>query len=116
MPRHARIVAAGYPVHAILRGIDRAAIFFADTDRYLFLATLAKLALAESVGVHACVLMTNHIHLLMTPGTESGVSRLMKGLGQRYVQHLNRTYRQSGPLFQGRFRSTLVETDGCLLA
>lgn len=60
--------------------------------------------------------MTNHIHLLMTPGTESGVSRLMKGLGQRCVQHVNRTYRRSGPLFEGRFRSALVETDGYLLA
>ena len=60
--------------------------------------------------------MTNHIHLLMTPGTESGVARLMKGLGQRYVQHVNRTYRRSGPLFEGRFRSALVDTDGYLLA
>jgi len=116
MPRHARIVAAGYPMHVLLRGIDRAAIFFVDTDRHLLLATLAELALAESVGVHAYVLMTNHIHLLMTPGTESGGSRLMKGLGQRYVQHVNRSYRRSGPLFEGRFRSALVETDGYLLA
>lgn len=59
MPQHARIVAAGYPMHMILRGINRAAIFFADPDRYLFLATLAELAIAESVGVHAYVLMTN---------------------------------------------------------
>ena len=56
------------------------------------------------------------VSLLTTPGTESGVSRLMKGLGQRYVQHVNHTYRRSGPLFEGRFRSALVETDGYLLA
>lgn len=72
-------------MHMILRGIKRAAIFFADPDWYLFLTTLAELALAKSVGVHAYVLMTNHIHLLMTPGTDSDVSRLMKGLGERYV-------------------------------
>jgi len=72
-------------MHIILRGIKRAAIFFADSDWYLFLTTLAELALAKSVGVHAYVLMTNHIHLLMTPGTDSDVSRLMKGLGERYV-------------------------------
>jgi putative transposase len=83
MPRHGRIVAVGYPMHAILRGIDRAAIFFTGTAGPLVLATLAELAAAESVGVHAYVLMTNHVHLLMTPETERGLSRLMKGLGQR---------------------------------
>lgn len=72
-------------MHMILRGISRAAIFFADPDWYLFLATLAELALAKSVGVHADVVMTNRIHLLMAPGTDSDVSRLMKGLGERYV-------------------------------
>jgi putative transposase len=116
MPRHARIVAAGYPMHAILRGIDRAAIFFAETDRRLFLATRAELAASESVSVHAYVLMTNPVHLLMTPDTERGASRLMKGLGQRSVQHVNRTYGRSGTLFEGRFRSTPVEADGDLLA
>lgn len=67
MSRRARIVSASYPKHTILRGIDRTAIFFAEPDRCMFLATLAELAAAESVGVHAYVLMTNHVHLLMTP-------------------------------------------------
>ncbi len=70
MPRHARIVAAGFPMHAILRGIDRTAIFFADADRLAFLDALAGLAASESVRVHAYVLMTNHVHLLMTPESE----------------------------------------------
>jgi putative transposase len=83
MPRHGPIIAAGYPMQAILRGIDRAAIFSAGTDRRLLLATLAELAAAESVGMHAYVLMTNHAHLLMTPETERGLSGLMTGLGQR---------------------------------
>ena len=60
MPRRARIVAAGYPMHAILRGIDRMAIFFADEDNRYFLAKLVELAATESVAVHAYVLMTNH--------------------------------------------------------
>ena len=85
MRRRARIVAAGYPMHAILRGIDRTAIFFADEDNRYFLAKLAELAATESVAVHAYVLMTNHVHLLMTPETEDGISKLMKGVGQRYV-------------------------------
>ena len=116
MPRHARIVAAGYPMHAILRGIDRGAIFFADTDNRNFLEALAEQAVAESVQVHAYVLMTNHVHLLMTPATDRGPSLLMKGLGQRYVQHVNRTYTRTGTLFEGRFRSSLIEADTYLFA
>jgi putative transposase len=116
MPRHARIVAAGFPMHAILRGIDRTAIFFADADRLAFLDALAGLAASESVRVHAYVLMTNHVHLLMTPESERGPSLLMKGLGQRYVQHVNRAYRRSGTLFEGRFRSSVIEADSYLLA
>jgi putative transposase len=77
MPRHARIVAAGFPMHAILRGIDRTAIFFAESDYRAFLDALAGLAASESVRVHAYVLMTNHIHLLMTPQSDRGSSLLM---------------------------------------
>jgi len=116
MPRHLRIIAAGFPMHAILRGIDRAAIFFSDADHRAFLDFLAELAASDSVRVHAYVLMTNHVHLLMTPESDRGASRLMKGLGQRYVQHVNRTYRRSGTLFEGRFRSTVIEADSYLLA
>lgn len=70
-------------MHVILRGIDRTAMFFAEGDYRVFSGTLAALAESESVRVHAYVLMTNHVHLLMTPATERGPARLMKGLGQR---------------------------------
>jgi putative transposase len=60
--------------------------------------------------------MTNHVHLLMTPATDRGPAQLMKRLGQRYVQHINRTYRRTGTLFEGRFRSAVIETDGYLFA
>ncbi|WP_373507434.1 transposase, partial [Thiocapsa sp.] len=70
MPRHARIVAAGFPMHVILRGIDRTTIFFAEGDYRVFSDILAALAESESVRVHAYVLMTNHVHLLMTPATD----------------------------------------------
>jgi putative transposase len=103
-------------MHAILRGIDRGAIFFADTDDRIFLDALADQAAAELVRVHAYVLMTNHVHLLMTPATDLGPSLLMKGLGQRYVQHVNRTYARTGTLFEGRFRSSIIEGDTYLLA
>jgi len=103
-------------MHAILRGIDRSAILFDDADYRTLLDLLAERAAAESVRVHAYVLMTNHVHLLMTPAAERGSSLLMKGLGQRYVQYVNRTYRRTGTLFEGRFRSSVIEADSYLLA
>ena len=116
MPRRARIVAAGFPMHVILRGIDRAAVFFEDEDRKFFLECLGTAADEESVAVHAYVLMTNHVHLLMTAAGHQGVPAVMKRVGQRYVQHVNRTYHRTGGLFEGRFRSSLIEADGYLLA
>jgi len=103
-------------MHVILRGIDRAATFFETEDRTFFLETLGAVAAEESVGVHAYVLMTNHVHLLMTAARDEGVAVVMKRVGQRYVQHVNRTYRRTGGLFEGRFRSSLVEADAYLLA
>jgi putative transposase len=70
----------------------------------------------KSVAVHAYVLMTNHTHLLMTADDDHGVPETMKRLGQRYVQHVNRTYRRTGGLFEGRYRSSLIEADRYLLA
>ena len=77
-------------MHVVLRGVDRCAIFFCDGDCRYFLGKLAERAKAQSVDVHAYVLMTNHIHLLMTPKADAGVSSLMKDLGQRYAQYVNR--------------------------
>ncbi|MCK7582340.1 MAG: transposase [Chromatiales bacterium] len=116
MPRRARILADGYPVHVILRGIDRAAIFFEDADRRFFLETLRVAAHEAAVAVHAYVLMTNHLHLLMTGRQCAGISTVMKRVGQGYVQHINRTYRRTGGLFEGRYRSALIEADGYLPA
>jgi putative transposase len=103
-------------MHVILRGIDRAAVFFDDGDRQRFLEWLAAAAAQESVAVHAYVLMTNHVHLLMTAERDAGVPAVMKHLGQRYVQYVNRTYHRTGGLFEGRFRSAVIEADAYLLA
>ncbi|QQO56624.1 MAG: transposase [Thiohalocapsa sp. PB-PSB1] len=100
----------------ILRGIDQAAVFFEDADRQFFLDHLVAVAAEESVAVHAYVLITNHLHLLMTAARDDGVSAVMKRVGQRYVQHVNRTYGRTGGLFEGRFRSSLIEADTYLLA
>jgi putative transposase len=115
MPRRARVLVAGVPVHVIQRGVNRAACFFADDDYALYLDTLAGIAAAEGIAVHAYVLMTNHVHLLATPQTPGGLSTLMKRLGQRYVQTVNRVYRRTGTLWEGRYRSCLVEAERYLL-
>ncbi|WP_295544370.1 transposase [uncultured Thiohalocapsa sp.] len=116
MPRRARILVGGYPVHVILRGIDRAAIFFTDDDRRFYLETLRAIAHEAAVAVHAYVLMTNHLHLLMTADKAEGITTVMKRTGQRYVQRINRTYRRTGGLFEGRYRSALIDSDHYLLA
>lgn len=116
MPRRARIVAGGYPMHVILRGIDRMALFFDSTDYRFFLDYLSDAVKAESVSVHGYVLMTNHVHLLMTGETAAGIPQVMKAVGQRYAQHINRCYRRTGGLFEGRFRSSLIEAEAYLLA
>lgn len=116
MPRRARILAGGYPMHVILRGIDRAAIFFEADERRFFLETLGLASRAASVAVHASVLMTNHLHLLMTAEQAEGIATVMKRVAQRYAQQMNRTYRRTGGLFEGRYRSALIEADRYLLA
>ncbi len=109
MPRRARIRAAGIPLHVIQRGHDRGASFFADEDYRFYLHQLAELSRRFQCSVHAYVLMTNHVHMLMTPGTEDGATLLMKNLGQRYVQYINRMYQRRGTLWEGRFRSSFVD-------
>ena len=91
----------------IQRGIDRAACFFSDEDRQVYLDTLGGLTRSCGVAIHAYVLMTNHVHLLVTASAQPNLSALMKGLGQRYVQYVNRTYHRTGTLWEGRFRSCL---------
>ena len=116
MPRQARLTLAGVSTHIVQRGIDRSACFFCDDDRLHYLALLAELAPALGCAVHAYVLMTNHVHLLVTPSHADALSRLMRQLNQRYVQAINRAYRRSGTLWEGRFRSCLVESEAYMLA
>ena len=85
-------------------------------DTYFYIYHLAELAGRFGCAVHAYVLMTNHVHLLLTPQKANSVALLMKNLGQRYVQYVNRVYRRSGTLWEGRFRSCLTQTDDYVLA
>ncbi len=115
MPRRARLKFAGVPLHIIQRGNNRIACFFAEKDYRFYLRHLEELAQRFECGVHAYVLMTNHVHLLITPSETDSASLLMKHLGQRYVQYVNRVYRRSGTLWEGRFKSSLVQRQGYLL-
>jgi putative transposase len=115
MPRRARITMAGMPVHLIQRGNNRHACFFADEDHFCYLHHVKELADKFDCWVHAYVLMTNHVHLLVTPDSAQGISLLMKHLGQRYVQYINRSYRRNGTLWEGRFRSCIVQSEAYLL-
>ena len=116
MPRRARLAIAGVPLHLIQRGNNRTACFFAEEDYALYLDHLTELAPKFDCRIHAYVLMTNHVHLLLTPRTATGASSLMKHLGQRYVQYINRTYRRSGTLWEGRFRSCIAREERYVLA
>jgi putative transposase len=115
MPRRARLRIAGAPLHIIQRGNNRSACFFADHDYGCYLRHLEELAARYACSIHAYVLMTNHVHLLLTPGRPDGASLLMKHLGQRYVQYVNRVYDRSGTLWEGRFRSSIVQAEVYLL-
>jgi putative transposase len=115
MPRHARLRIGGVPFHVIQRGHNRAPCFFSDGDRTFYIDELARQAGRLEVSVHAYVLMTNHVHLLMTAPDPDGIPRLMKSLNQRYVRRVNRKLERTGTLWEGRYRSCLVDTDAYLL-
>jgi putative transposase len=116
MPRRARLSLPGIPWHIIQRGNNRSVCFFSDDDHRLYLDLLTELAERFGCSVHAYVLMTNHVHLLMTPEDTDSAALLMKHLGQRYVQYVNRTYGRSGTLWEGRFRSCLTQAEDYVLA
>lgn len=116
MPRRPRLVLPGVPLHLIQRGNNRQACFFADEDYRFYLEWVAESAGKTGCRVHAYALMTNHVHLLISADSIEAPSALMKALGQRYVQYVNRVYRRSGTLWEGRFRSCLIQEEIYLLA
>ena len=115
MPRRPRVVLPSVPLHVIQRGNNRQACFYTDDDYRLYLEWLKCYAKDAECMVHAYVLMTNHVHLLMTPSSAKGAGDLMKRLGQHYVQYVNRTYQRSGTLWEGRFRSCLTQEESYVL-
>src|SRR5687767_11555970 len=116
MPRQPRFMAPGVAAHIVQRGHNRAACFWRDSDYLLYLLHLRELAEKYGCQVHAYCLMTNHVHILLTPATADACTLLMRDLGQRYVQHFNRRYGRTGTLWEGRYRSFLAETARYVLA
>ena len=116
MPRRARITLAKVPHHIIQRGNNRSACFYAEDDYLQYLDWLLKYSAENECFVHAYVLMTNHVHLLITPTSPDGLAKLMKSLGQRYVQYVNRTYNRSGTLWEGRFKSCIANENNYVLS
>lgn len=115
MPRRPRLYIPGIPAHIVQRGNNREPCFFCDFDYQLYLETLGQGLNRYAVRCHAYVLMTNHVHLLLTPSTENGISQLMAYLGKKYVTYINKTYRRTGTLWEGRHKSSLIEAENYLL-
>ena len=116
MPRPSRLILPGVAVHVIQRGNDRIPCFRQDSDYLMYLAYLRQLADKYECAVHAYCLMTNHVHLLLTPSAAGACTGLMRDLGQRYVQYFNRRHERTGTLWEGRFRSCIAESALYVLA
>jgi putative transposase len=116
MPRQARLILPDVAVHIVQRGNDRMSCFRSDSDRLLYLTHLRRLALKFDCAVHAYCLMTNHVHLLMTPADEHGCAGLMKEVSQLYVRYFNDAYGRTGTLWEGRYHSCVAESARYVLA
>lgn len=115
MARLPRYVIPDHPQHVILRGNNRAEIFCADADYRFYLEKLKQACDKHGCWVHAYVLMTNHVHLLITPHHEQSLGKTMQMLGRYYVQYYNYCYRRTGTLFEGRYKATLIDSENYLL-
>jgi putative transposase len=105
MPRVARAVIVDYPLHVVQRGINRSDCFFGESDYLTYLEFLRRFSERFGCSVHAYCLMTNHVHLLLTPHSKESCALMMKNLSQQYVQRVNYRLKRSGTLWEGRFHS-----------
>jgi putative transposase len=115
MARLPRLYVPGCSHHIIQRGNNRAACFFDERDYAFYVQQLQISAEQFGVAIHAFVLMTNHVHLLVTPTAADSCAKMMQSLGRKYVKYINLTYSRTGTLWEGRYKSTLVDSDGYFL-
>ena len=116
MPRKPRLKLAGMPVHVVQRGNNRQAVFYDEQDHRAYLRWLKEGAERYGCAIHAYVLMTNHVHLLLTPEREGAIGRLLQYLGRYYVLYINHRYGRSGTLWEGRYKASLIQEEDYLLA
>ena len=111
MARLPRLNLPGVPQHVVQRGNNRQVCFFSDEDYTVYLDKLKHYSRKYNVAVHSFVLMTNHVHLLLTPQESDGVSRLIQSLGRYYVRYVNQAYGRTGTLWEGRYKSALIDSE-----
>lgn len=116
MPRRPRIHLDNVPLHIVQRGHRREPCFFSEEDYFSYLHWLGEALHTTDCQLHAYALMTNHVHLLVTPKKAEAIPKLIMSLGRRYVQYINRTYKLTGTLWDSRYKSSLVDADNYLLA
>jgi len=115
MARLPRFVIPGQPQHVIVRGNNRTEIFCADADYHFYLEKLQQACEKHGCTLHAYVLMTNHVHLLITPHDEQSLSKALQMVGRYYVQYFNYCYQRTGTLWEGRYKATLIDSESYLL-
>ena len=116
MPRKPRFFLPNVPVHIVQRGASRDPVFFEDEDYRAYAFWMKEAAIKHNVAIHAFVLMTNHVHILLTAQSGASVGHFMQHIGRRYVPFINHKYNRSGSIWEGRFKSSLVQSDRYFLA
>lgn len=115
MPRRPRQYLPGMPYHIVQRGNNREVCFFDIEDYECYLDLLSAMLKRYGAQLHAYVLMTNHVHFIMTPEEKDSISQLTKVVGSRFAQYMNRTYHRTGTLWEGRHKSSVIDSESYLL-
>lgn len=116
LARKTRMYLGGVPAHIVQRGNNRQACFYCDEDYEFYLESLREGLNRYQVELHTYCLMTNHVHLLMTPQDEEGISRVIQHVGRKYVGYFNKLYRRTGTLWEGRHKGSLIDAENYLIA
>ena len=110
MARKPRFNLPSIPQHIIQRSNNRDPCFFSADDYSRYLQNLGEAAEKYQCAIHAYVLMTNHVHLLVTSFKNHGISHMMQDLGRKYVRYINQRYKRTGTLWEGRYKASLVDS------
>jgi putative transposase len=115
MARHPRLALPGYPHHVIQRGNNRQPIVLDEADRKMLYSLWLEESQRHKVAVNAYVLLDNHFHLLLTPPSEEAMSLMMQSVGRSYVRYFNKRHNRTGTLWEGRYKSSVLDSEAYLL-